>query len=192
MQVPQFRDGRFNTDIFKRYQRSEQALVLALMEMYVNGVSTRKVTRITEQLCGTSFSHSTVSNLCGQLDARVSAFNERELDSTYPFLIVDCIFTKTRVNEAIVSTACMVACGINERGEREVLGLKMGDSESESFWKETFDWLKGRGLKGVDFVVSDNHKGLVKASRRCFVGSSWQRCQVHLMRNCVVVYAFKV
>ncbi len=183
LQVPQFRDGRFNTDIFKRYQRSEQALVLSLMEMYVNGVSTRKVTRITEQLCGASFSRSTVSDLCVELDARVSAFNERDLDSKYPFIIVDCLFTKARVNEAIVSTACMVACGINECGEREVLGVKIGDSESESFWKETFDWLKGRGLKGVDFIVSDDHKGLVKAAKRCFVGSSWQRCQVHLMRN---------
>ena len=157
--------------------------MLSLMEMYVNGVSTRKVTRITEQLCGASFSHSTVSDLCGELDARISAFNERELDSNYPFLIIDCLFTKAWVNGAIVSTACMVACGINEPGEREVLGLKIGDSESESFWKETFDWLKGRGLKGVDFVVSDDHKGLVKAAQRCFVGSSWQRCQVHLMRN---------
>ncbi len=183
LQVPQFRDGRFNADIFKRYQRSEQALVLSLMEMYVNGVSTRKVTRITEKLCGARFSRSTVSDLCVELDARVGAFNERQLELKYPFLVVDCLFTKARENEAIVSTACMVACGINELGEREILGVRIGDSESESFWRETFDWLKGRGLKGVDFIVSDDHKGLVKAAKRCFSGSSWQRCQVHLMRN---------
>jgi len=183
LQVPQFRDGRFNTDIFKRYQRSEQALVLSLMEMYVNGVSTRKVTKITEKLCGARFSRSTVSDLCVGLDARVGAFNERRLESSYPFLIVDCLFTKARENESIVSTACMVACGINELGEREILGVRIGDSESESFWKDTFDWLKDRGLKGVDFIVSDDHKGLVKAAKRCFSGSIWQRCQVHLMRN---------
>lgn len=183
LQVPQFRDGRFNTDIFKRYQRSEQALVLSLMEMYVNGVSTRKVTKITEQLCGARFSRSTVSDLCVELDARVSAFNERKLDESYPFIIVDCMFFKAREDEAIESKACMIACGINATGEREILGVRIGDSESESFWKETFDWLKARGLKGVRLVVSDQHKGLVNAARRCFNGSSWQRCQVHLMRN---------
>lgn len=183
LQVPQFRDGRFNTDIFKRYQRSEQALVLSLMEMYVNGVSTRKVTKITEQLCGVSFSRSTVSDLCVQLDARVKAFNERKLEGDYPFIIVDCMFIKTRVNDAVESTACMIACGINAAGEREILGVRMGDSESEAFWKDTFDWLKARGLLGVQLVVSDHHKGLIKAARRCFNGSSWQRCQVHLMRN---------
>jgi putative transposase len=183
LQVPQFRDGRFNTDIFKRYQRSEQALTLSLMEMYVNGVSTRKVSKITEQLCGASFSSSTVSELCTDLDSRVSAFNERKLDVNYPFLIVDCLFIKARENDAIESKACMIACGINASGEREILGVRIGDSESEAFWKDTFDWLKGRGLKGVEWVVSDHHQGLMNAAQRCFQGASWQRCQVHLMRN---------
>jgi putative transposase len=183
LQVPQFRDGRFNTDIFKRYQRSEQALVLSLMEMYVNGVSTRKVTKITEKLCGARFSRSTVSDLCVELDVRVGAFNERKLSGNYPFIVVDCMFFKAREDEAIESKACMIACGINDAGAREILGVRIGDSESESFWKDTFDWLKGRGLKGVRLVVSDQHKGLVNAARRCFHGSSWQRCQVHLMRN---------
>jgi transposase-like protein len=183
LQVPQFRDGQFNTDIFKRYQRSEQALVLSLMEMYVNGVSTRKVTKITEQLCGARFSRSTVSDLCLNLDTRVTAFNERKLVGNYPFIIVDCMYFKARENEAIESKACMIACGINEAGEREILGVRIGDSESSSFWKDTFDWLKDRGLKGVKLVVSDHHKGLMNAIERCFIGSSWQRCQVHLMRN---------
>jgi len=183
LQVPQFRDGRFNTDIFKRYQRSEQALTLSLMEMYVNCVSTRKVSKITEQLCGASFSSSTVSELCTGLDARVSAFNERKLDADYPFLIVDCLFIKAREDHTIESKACMIACGINGAGEREILGVRIGDSESEAFWKDTFDWLKDRGLKGIKWVISDHHKGLMNAAQRCFQGSSWQRCQVHLMRN---------
>lgn len=191
LQVPQFRDGRFNTDIFKRYQRSEQALVLSLMEMYVNGVSTRKVTKITEQLCGARFSKSTVSDLCVELDARVVAFNERKLKGSYPFIIADCMYFKAREDESIESKACMIACGINDVGEREILGVRIGDSESEAFWKDTFDWLKDRGLKGVKLVVSDHHKGLMNAIGRCFIGSSWQRCQVHLMRNVLSYTASK-
>jgi len=131
------------------------------MEMYVNGVSTRKVSKITEQLCGVQFSSSTVSDLCRGLDVRVSAFNERKLTDDYPFIIVDCLFIKARENEAIEPKACMIACGINASGEREILGVRIGDSESESFWRDTFDWLKGRGLKGVKWVVSDHHQGLM-------------------------------
>lgn len=157
--------------------------MLSLMEMYVNGVSTRKVTKITEQLCAARCSRSTVSALCVELDARVGAFNEHQLDVNYPFIIADCMFFKARENEAIESKACMIACGINAAGDREILGVRIGDSESESFWKDTFDWRKVRGLKGVRLVVSDQHTGLVNAARHCFNGSSWQRCQVHLMRN---------
>jgi len=184
LRVPQTRNGAFSTEIFKRYQRSEQAFVLALMEMVVNGVSTRKVSKITEELCGASFSKSTVSQLCTGLDARVSAFNERRLDEqSYPFVIVDAMFIKSRDNERVVSKAALIVSGVRSDGYREILGVKLGDVESYSTWEETFRWLKSRGLKGVCYVISDHHTGLVEAIKRYFSGATWQRCQVHLMRN---------
>lgn len=182
LRVPQMRDGQFSTEIFSRYQRSEQALVLSLMEMVVNGVSTRKVTRITEELCGVTFSKSSVSQLCMALDGRVAAFNEREL-GVFPFVIVDAMYFKAREGDSVQSKAAMVVSGVNQHGNREILGLRIGDSESEAFWLETFRWLKQRGLKEVRYVVSDDHSGLVNAARRCFQGAIWQRCQVHFMRN---------
>lgn len=182
LRVPQLRDGSFSTEIFARYQRSEQALVLSLMEMVVNGVSTRKVARITEELCGNSFSKSTVSQLCTALDARVRAFNERPLGS-FPLVLIDAMYFKARDGDAVVSKAALIVSGINTEGNREVLGVRIGDSESEAFWLEMFRWLKARGLKAVAFVVSDDHNGLVSAARRSFQGAIWQRCQVHFMRN---------
>jgi len=181
--VPQTRDGSFSTDIFKRYQRSEQAFVLALMEMVVNGVSTRKVSVITEELCGASFSKSTVSSLCAGLEPRVRAFNERRLEGEYPFVLVDALFIKSREADRVVSRAVLIVSGIRSDGYREILGVRMGDTESFATWDETFRWLKGRGLKGVMFVISDDHGGLTEAAARQFQGASWQRCQVHLMRN---------
>ena len=181
--VPQTRDGSFSTDIFKRYQRSEQAFVLALMEMVVQGVSTRKVSAITEELCGASFSKSTVSALCAGLDGRVGAFNERRLEGDYPFVLVDALFLKSREGDRVVSRAALVVTGIRSDGYREILGVKIGDTESFATWEETFRWLKGRGLKGVMFVVSDSHSGLTQAVAKHFQGVTWQRCQVHLMRN---------
>jgi len=181
--VPQTRDGSFSTDIFKRYQRSEQAFVLALMEMVVNGVSTRKVSAITEELCGASFSKSTVSSLCAGLEPRVRAFNERRLEGEYPFVLVDALFIKSREADRVVSRAVLIVSGIRSDGYREILGVRMGDTESFATWDETFRWLKGRGLKGVMFVISDDHGGLTEAVARQFQGASWQRCQVHLMRN---------
>ena len=184
LQVPQTRDGSFSTDIFKRYQRSEQAFVLALMEMVVNGVSTRKVSNITEELCGASFSKSTVSQLCTSLDARVAAFNERRFDGdSYPFIMVDAMFIKCREGDRVVSRAALTISGIRADGYREILGLRIGDTESYATWNEAFKWLKSRGLKGVIYVVSDQHAGLVEAARKHFQGATWQRCQVHLMRN---------
>lgn len=184
LQVPQTRDGSFSTDIFKRYQRSEQAFVLALMEMVVNGVSTRKVSNITEELCGVSFSKSTVSQLCVGLDGRVRAFNERRFDGdSYPFIMVDAMFIKCRDGDRVVSRAALTISGIRNDGYREILGLRIGDTESYATWDEAFKWLKSRGLNGVMYVVSDQHAGLVEAARKHFQGATWQRCQVHLMRN---------
>ena len=149
--VPQTREGSFSTEIFQRYQRSEQAFVLALMEMVVHGVSTRKVSVITEELCGASFSKSTVSALCAGLEPRVRAFNERRLDEDYPFVLVDALFIKSRAKDRVVSRAVLVVSGIRSDGYREILGVRMGDTESFSTWEETFRWLKGRGLKGAMF-----------------------------------------
>lgn len=183
LQVPQTRDGSFSTDIFKRYQRSEQAFVLALMEMVVQGVSTRKVSAITEELCGASFSKSTVSELCAGLEPRVRAFNERRLEGEYPFVLVDALFIKSREGDRVVSRAVLIVSGIRSDGYREILGVRIGDTESFATWNETFRWLKGRGLKGVMFLISDDHAGLTEAAAKYFQGASWQRCQVHLMRN---------
>jgi len=184
LRVPQLRDGQFCTEIFGRYQRSEQALVLSLMEMVLNGVSTRKVTKITEELCGTSFSKSTISRLCQALDSKVSAFNDRDL-GCFPFVIVDAMYVKVRENGKVRSKAALLLSGVNQCGYREILGIRMGDSESAASWLETFRWLKQRGLHGVDHIISDNHTGLVASALRCFQGASWQHCQVHLMRNVI-------
>jgi putative transposase len=181
LHVPQVREGQFSPDLFARYQRSEQALVLALMEMVVDGVSMRKVTAITEELCGTSFSKSTVSALCARLDPMVIAWNERPLDEqVFPFVLVDALVLKVREQERVRAHSGMIAIGINAAGYREILGIQLGDSESESSWNSFFAWLKRRGLSGVDLVVSDAHSGLVAALRRHFQGCTWQRCQTHL------------
>jgi putative transposase len=184
LHVPQVRDGSFSTALFTRYQRSEQALVLAMMEMVVQGVSTRKVAAITEELCGTRFSRSTVSQLCMALDARVQAWNERPLGGqAYPFIVVDALVVKVRRDDAVRATSALIVSGVNEQGMREVLGLWLGDSESEGTWADMFAGLKRRGLRGVEVLVSDDHAGLVKAAQRYFQGVLWQRCQVHLGRN---------
>ena len=184
LRVPRVRAGSFSTELFERYQRSEQALILALMEMVINGVSTRKVRRITEELCGTSFSKSTVSDLCKALDPVVSEWNERPLtDKRFPFLIIDAMQLKIRREGRVVPQSALIAMGVNEEGYREVVGLKIGDSESEATWSEFFRWLSERDLRGVDLVVSDHHGGLVNAVKRHFQGVMWQRCQVHFMRN---------
>ncbi len=183
LRVPQTRDGSFSTEVFERYRRSEQAFVLGLMEMVINGVSTRKVTRITEALCGTAFSKSTVSRLTKALDEPVAAFLARRLDAPYPFVIVDALFTKVRTDKRVVSKALLIASGVRADGFREVLGLAIGDAESFVAWDEMFRGLKNRGLRDVDLVVSDDHRGLREAIAKNFVGATWQRCQVHVMRN---------
>jgi putative transposase len=184
LRVPQVRDGSFSPDLFERYQRSEQALVCTLMEMVVNGVSTRKVAQVTEELCGKAFSKSTVSDLCKGLDPLVSAWNERSLaEQRYPFVLVDALVLKIREGGRVRARSALLAIGVNEAGYREILGLQLGDSESERSWTDYFVWLKGRGLSGIDLVVSDHHGGLVNAVRLQFQGATWQRCQTHLSSN---------
>jgi len=184
LRVPQVRDGEFSTELFRRYQRSEQALVLALMEMVVNGVSTRKVAKITEELCGTEFSASTVSNLCKQLDPIVEKWKSRSLDEQpYPFMMVDAIVLKIREDGWVRPHSALIAIGVNASGYREILGLQIGNSESEESWSEFFTSLQERGLNGLELVVSDDHRGLVRAVQSCFQEVAWQRCQTHFTKN---------
>ncbi|MDT9724828.1 IS256 family transposase [Xylanibacillus composti] len=184
LSVPRIRGGKFTTELFARYQRSEQALILAMMEMVINGVSTRKVSQVTEELCGTEFSKSTVSDLCKRLDLIVTAWNNRPLgDSRYPFVLVDAMYLKVREDGRVRSRGVMLGIGVNTDGHREVLGIMLGDTESEESWTEFFSWLKTRGLRGVDLVVSDDHGGLVRSIRQQLQGVTWQRCQTHFMRN---------
>jgi putative transposase len=183
--VPQDREGTFSTRLFSRYQRNEKALVLALMEMYVEGVSTRKVKDVTEELCGISFSKSLVSSLAGRLDAELQAWRSRPLEAeAYPYLFVDARYEKVRVGHRIVSQGVLIVSAVRAPdGLREILGVEVAETESEATYQELFRSLKERGLKGVELVVSDDHEGLKAAVFRHFQGASWQRCQVHYARN---------
>lgn len=183
LRVPQDREGTFSTEVFGRYQRNEQALVLTLMEMYVQGVSTRKVAAITEQLCGTSFSKSQVSALAGRLDADLAAWRERPLPASYPYMSVDARYEHVRVDGQVVSQGVLIVAGVRDDGRRELLAVEVADTESEATYQELFRRLKARGLHGVVLVTSDDHAGLRAAIARHFQGASWQRCQVHFARN---------
>ena len=183
LSVPRDRDGTFQPRLFARYQRNEKALVLALMEMTLGGVSTRKVAKITEALCGTSFSKSLVSSLSTDLDSQLESWRNRLLDVAYPYIFVDALYEKVRFNGCVVSMAVMIVVGVSETGHRSILAVDVAHSENEGDWGSLFGRLCDRGLRGVQLVVSDDHKGLRKAIDRHFQGSSWQRCQVHFMRN---------
>ena len=190
--VPQDREGTFSTRLFSRYQRNEKALVLALMEMYVEGISTRKVKDVTEELCGTSFSKSLISSLAGRLDAELEAWRNRPLEAEgYPYLFVDARYEKVRVDGRIVSQGVLVVSAVRRTdGLREILAVEVADTESEATYQEMFRSLKSRGLRGVELVVSDDHEGLKAAVGRHFQGASHQRCQVHYSRNLLGMVAF--
>jgi putative transposase len=160
LRVPQDRQGRFCTELFERYQRSEKALVAALAEMYVQGVSTRKVKAITEELCGQEFSASSISAINKGLDQELERFMRRRLEQGYPYVILDARYEKVRVEGIIRSQAVLVAIGVDWEGRRQILGIEMADRESSSSWKEFLVLLKSRGLGGVVLVVSDDHPGL--------------------------------
>ncbi len=183
LEVPRHRDVPFKTMLFDNYQRNEQALISTMMEMVVQGVSTRKVEKVTQELCGSTFSKSTVSEICKGLDIEVKKFKHRLLSGKYPFVIADAIYIKVREEHKIVSKAFLIAIGINASGHKEILGFDICEAEKETTWTEFFEGLNARGLSAVDIVISDNHKGLVKSIKECFPNASWQRCQVHFMRN---------
>lgn len=183
LRVPQDRQGRFRTEVFERYQRSEKALVSALAEMYIQGVSTRKVKEITEELCGHEFSASTISRVTEKLDQELERFARRPLEEEYPYLILDARYEKIRQDGVIASQAVQVAIGINWEGRRCVLAVELANRESVSSWKEFLLGLKQRGLRGVVCVISDDHVGLRKAIPEVLPEASWQRCYVHFLRN---------
>lgn len=185
LKVPRHRNVPFKTALFEDYQRNEQALIAAMMEMVVQGVSTRSVQKVTEELCGESFSKSTVSMICKELDAPVRHFKERLLPEHYPFVMADAMYLKAREDHRVKSKALFMAIGINNTGHKEVLGFEVYDTEKANTWKDFFGHLKSRGLRGVDIIVSDAHAGLGQAVKECFAGSSWQRCQAHFARNII-------
>jgi len=184
LMVPKDREGRFRTELFERYQRSEKAFVLTIAQMYVEGVSTRKVKKVTEMLCGLEISRNQVSALAKGLDGQIAAWRNRPLsEKEYPYLVVDARYEKVRQGSQVVSRGVAVVVGVDEDGYREILGTYVSNTESEASWSEVFRDLSDRGLRGVLYVVSDDHKGLVRAIDRHFQGVVWQRCQVHFARN---------
>jgi transposase-like protein len=183
LRVPQDRQGRFRTEVFERYQRSEKALVAAMLEMYVQGVSTRKVKTITEELCGHEFSSSTVSRVVQTLDEELQKFSQRQLEEPYPYLVLDARYEKVREDGAIRSQAVLVAIGIDWGGRRNVLAVELAQRETASSWKELLLKLRQRSLHGVEFVVSDDHAGLKRAIQEVLPEAVWQRCYVHFLRN---------
>lgn len=183
LEVPRHRNVPFKSLIFDNYARSESALITTMAEMVVNGVSTRKVSKVMETLCETPFSKSTVSEVCKDLDEVVHKFKTRPLDNDYPFLIVDATYFKVREKHQIISKAFMIAYGVNSRGEREILGFDTFRNESNETWDRFFASLIARGLKGVDMITSDAHEGILNAIQKHFPDVPWQRCQFHFVRN---------
>lgn len=184
LRVPRTREGHFSPSIFEKFSRVDQTFILSMLEMVVNGVSTRKVTNIVEQLCGESVSKSFVSSLTEKLDPIVSKWAYRPLNVEYfPYLFADAMYIKVREHNKVVSKAVYIMTAMNEKKQREILGLKIDHIESFEAWKGFFQDLKSRGLQSPKLVVSDAHAGLKKAIEREFIGTSWQRCTVHFKRN---------
>ena len=183
--IPKLRTGSFFPSILEPRRRIDQALYAVVMEAYVHGVSTRSVDDLVVALGGTGISKSEVSRICAGLDEAVGAFRTRRLDhARFPYVYLDATYLHVRTEAAmVVSKAVVIATGVTEHGRREILGLDVGDSEDEVFWRAFLTGLKKRGLTGVQLVISDQHAGLVAALTRVFQGSSHQRCRVHFIRN---------
>ena len=185
LQIPQVRgDISFYPSSLERGCRSEKALKLALAEMYIQGVSTRKVQAITEQLCGTSISSTQVSRLSAELDVSLNAFRERELKDPYRYVYLDARYEKIRHNGSVIDMAVLIALGVNTRsGKREILGVSAKLSEAEVHWRHFAQSLQKRGLQGVELFISDDHSGLKAARKSVFPSIPWQRCQFHFQQN---------
>jgi transposase-like protein len=184
LRIPKDREGRFQPALFARYQRSEQALVLALVEMYIAGVSTRKVSGIVEELCGFSISASQVSALTKKLDRALEEWRSRVLsEQTTPYLVLDAHYEKVRLDGHVRSVAVLRVMGVRESGHREHLGVWTAAAESAATWQTVCQDLLDRGVRGVRLIVSDEHAGLRQALQRAFPEAAHQRCQVHYLRN---------
>ena len=183
LHVPRHRNVPFKTLVFENYCRSEAALIASMAEMVVNGVSTRKVSRVMGTLCGTSFSKSAVSEVCKDLDKAVNEFRTRPLEEEYPFVMVDATYFKVREDHRITSKAFMIAYGVNGHGHREILGFGVYANESGATWTDFLMHLKKRGLTGVLMITSDAHDGILSAIGKVFPTVPWQRCQFHFVRN---------
>src|SRR4051812_36824547 len=183
--IPKLRHGSFFPSLLERRRRIDRALYAVVMEAYVHGVSTRKVDDLVKSLgVASGISKSEVSRICAELDRDGEAFRSRPLNHVeFPYVFADATYVKGRVNGRVVSRAVVVATGVTATGDREVLGVDVGDSEDGAFWTAFLRGLRARGLSGVQLVISDHHLGLKQAIASVFVGSSWQRCRVHFMRN---------
>jgi putative transposase len=185
LSIPKLREGSFFPSLLERRRRIDRALYAVVMEAYVHGVSTRKVDDLVKALGAPSgISKSEVSRICGGLDKELAEFRERRLDHVaFPYVFADATYLKGRVRSRVVSRAVVVATGVTAKGDREVLGIEVGDSEDGAFWTAFFKGLRARGLGGVELVISDHHLGLKSAIEAVFIGAAWQRCRVHFMRN---------
>ena len=180
--IPQVRDGSFYPSSLDKGIRSERALKLALAEMYVQGVSTRRVAQITEQLCGFEVTSSQVSRAAQELDAVLEQWRNRPLGA-YPYVFLDARYESVRNNGAVVKSAVLVAIGVSESGKRQILGTSVAISEQEAHWRDFIKTLQARGLHGVKLFISDAHEGLKAARNAVFPSVPWQRCQFHLQQN---------
>lgn len=188
LEVPRHRNEPFHTMIFDNYSRSEASLIATMVQMVIAGVSTRKVEKVVETLCGTSFSKSTVSALCKRLDEDINAFRNRSLEyMDTPFLMVDATYFKVREDHRVTSKAFLVALAFHGDGHREVVGFGVHDTEDNYSWRMFFEDLKRRGLNSVKMVISDAHKSIRRAISEVYPTVAWQRCQVHLLRNILEV-----
>ena len=183
LMVPKIRNGGYIPFFVEARKRSEAALMNVIQEAYVNGVSTRKIDKLTKSLGIDSISRSQVSAITKELNEQVEAFRNRQLEETYPVLWVDALYERIRDHHSVKNMAVLVVTGINCDGKRDILAIEPMVEESAATYTQLFDNLKARGIKKVWLVVSDAHKGLVKAARESFVGCAWQRCKVHFMRN---------
>lgn len=183
LHVPKLREGSYFPSFLEPRRKAEKALLAVVQSAYVEGVSTRKVDSLLQSLGLTGIDKSQVSRICKELDEPVRAFRERRLEGNYPYIWLDATYLKVRQNHRIVSMATVVAMGVRETGEREILGFATGASEQTAFWVEFLRSLARRGLRGVCLVTSDAHEGLKAAVSHVLSGCSWQRCRVHFMRN---------
>jgi putative transposase len=185
LKIPKLREGSFFPSLLEPRRRIDRALWAVVMEAYVHGVSTRKVDDLVQALgIDAGISKSEVSRICGELDSVVAEFRDRPLGHVeFPYVFLDATYVKAHEGAKVVSKAIVIATGVARTGDREVLGLAVGDSEDGAFWTAFLRSLRARGLSGVQLVISDAHQGLKGAIAAVFVGSAWQRCRVHFMRN---------